>query len=346
MLAAIAHVTLNDDVYGEDKATSSFEHKMATICGHDAAAFVITGTMANQLALRTLLHQPPHAILADAHSHIIHWEAGGAAFLSGAIIQAIRPINGQYLTIEDVEKHAVLTDDIHKCPTRVISIENTTSGTVVPLAELRRIKKWAEEHDVAIHMDGSRLWEAVATGAGTLREFAQCADMVTLDFSKNLAAPMGAMVLGSTDSIKRLRRIRKGIGGGMRQAGVLAAAAQQAVMENFGLGDVCTKHSLKRSRDLASIIRQMWTDRGGRLLREVETNMVWVDLKAAGIEIQEWNALGRKHGVLLSGNRIVLHHQICDAALKQLERVIEEVLGSQVDSLPLPNQKGSMAAKL
>ncbi|KAI8262737.1 u4 u6 small nuclear ribonucleoprotein prp4 [Colletotrichum sp. SAR11_239] len=245
MLLAIARTTLHDDVYGEDSTTRNFEEEMARTCGHESAAFVLSGTMANQLAIRSLLHQPPHAVLADASAHIIHWEAGGVAHLSGAMVQGIRPLNGLYLTLEDVKKHAVLTDDVHKCPTQVVSIENTISGVVIPLAELQRIKAWASTHGVAVHMDGARLWEAVSAGAGALDDFGKCCDVLTLDFSKNLGAPMGAMVLGSSELIRRLKRIRKSIGGGMRQAGVLAAAARQAVVENFGLGNRDTKGVLR-----------------------------------------------------------------------------------------------------
>ncbi|CAN8105956.1 unnamed protein product [Discula destructiva] len=323
----MTHATLNDDVYQEDHTTTSFEHELARMCGHEAAAFVVTGTMANQLALRTLLDQaPPYAILADASSHIVHWEAGGVAFLSGAMVQATRPMNGRYLTLEDVEKHAVITNDVHKCPTRVISIENTSSGSIVPLLELQRIKTWAEKHNLKVHIDGARLWEAVAAGAGTLRDFASCADLVTLDFSKNLGAPMGAMVLGSSDDIGRLKRIRKGVGGGLRQAGVLAAAARQAVVENFGLGEVATVDTLKRTHDLAKTVGRWWTDKGGRLLREVETNMVWLDLKLVKIGVIEWNLRGRHHGILLDGNRLLIHHQISSGALTRLEDVMHEVM--------------------
>lgn len=307
--------------------TASFENELAAICGKEAAAFVITGTMANQLALRTLLNQaPPYAVLADASSHIIHWEAGGVAFLTGATMQAVRPMNERYLTLEDAEKHAVITYDVHKCPTRVISIENTSSGLIVPLMELKRIKDWAEKHDVKVHIDGARLWEAVAAGAGTLREFADCADLMTLDFSKNLGAPMGAMVLGSADDIQRLKRIRKGIGGGMRQAGILAAAARQAVTDNFGMGPVAQVDALQRTHDLARLVGKMWAGKGGRLLKDVETNMVWLDLTSAGVVVAEWNWKGRQHGVLLDGKRIVVHHQISDAAVARLGRVMDEVL--------------------
>ncbi|KAJ4396466.1 hypothetical protein N0V93_000685 [Gnomoniopsis smithogilvyi] len=327
ILRAMKHATLNDDVYGEDHTTASFENDLATVCGKEAAAFVVTGTMANQLALRALLDlAPPYAVLADADSHIIHWEAGGMASLSGAMVQAVRPMNGKYLTLEDIKKHAVLTDDVHKCPTRVISIENTSSGLIVPLNELQRIKNWAERNGVRVHIDGARLWEAVAAAAGTLCDFASCADLVTLDFSKNLGAPMGAMVLGCSDDIKRLKRIRKGIGGGMRQAGVLAAGARQAVTENFGMQAVTCSDVLKRTHDLARTVARMWSVRGGRLLKGVETNMVWVDLKSPGIDVEKWNAKGRKYGILIDGKRIVVHHQISDTAITRLGKVMGEAL--------------------
>ncbi|KAH7311227.1 beta-eliminating lyase [Stachybotrys elegans] len=326
MLTAIANATLNDNVYNEDETTACFEAMMAATCGHEAAAFVITGTMANQLALRTLLTQPPYAILADAHAHIIHWEAGGAALLSGAVIQAIRPLNRRHLTLDDIKKHAVISEDIHKCPTRVISLENTTSGTVISLTELQAIKTWATDHDISVHLDGARLWEAVATGNGSLRDFARCGDLVTLDFSKNLGAPMGAMVLGPSKTIQKLKHIRKAIGGGMRQSGVLAAAARQAVLDNFGPGQVCTQPMLGRSHRMARLIADMWIERGGSLLREVETNMVWVDLRMARVDTETWNLAGRRHGIFLDGKRIVVHHQIDKEALLQLGRVMDEVL--------------------
>ncbi|KAI3392317.1 hypothetical protein diail_5868 [Diaporthe ilicicola] len=331
MLNAISRATLNDDVYGEDHTTSAFEQEMAAICGKEAAAFVITGTMANQLALRTLLNEaPPYAILTDAQSHIVHWEAGGAAFINGAMVQGIRPLNGRYLTVKDAEKHAVLDYDVHKTPTRVVSIENTNLGTVVPLEELQHLHSWAQRNQVSIHIDGARLFEAVAASGASLRKFAQCADLVTLDFSKGLGAPMGAMVLGTADAIRRLKRTRKGMGGGMRQAGVLVAAARQAVVENFGLGEVDSVGSLVRSHESARLIGNFWTERGGRLLREVETNMVWVDLKALGVQESDWNAAGKRHGIRLDGKRIMFHHQICEDALIQLQSVIEEVLPGEV----------------
>ncbi|KAL9111172.1 MAG: hypothetical protein Q9227_004435 [Pyrenula ochraceoflavens] len=331
MLEAIINTTLNDDVYREDFTTSHFEQEMAALCGHEAGAFVLTGTMANQLSLMTLLAQPPHAVLANENAHILNFEAGGASHLTGAMLQAVRPTNGKYLTLGDIRRHAVATDDIQKCPTKVISLEQTTSGgNIIPLDELRSIYDWARHNNILVHLDGSRLWEAVATGAGSIRDFAQCSDIVTLEFGKNLGAPMGAMVLGLAQRIQRLRRLRKSIGGGMRQAGVLTAPARQAVLENFGNDVWDSKGILLACQERAKQIGEAWVGMGGGLLREVQTNMVWVDLAAVGLSAAQWNEIGRRHGVRLDGERIVIHHQIFDGAIERLKSVFEEVLRPRV----------------
>lgn len=195
----------------------------------------------------------------------------------------------------------------------------------------------AQTNGVTIHMDGARLFDAVAASGSSLHDFAQCADLVTLDFSKNLGAPMGAMILGTANAIQRLKRTRKGIGGGMRQAGVLAAAARQAVVENFGLGGVDSVGKLARSYNIAKLVGQFWTERGGHLLREVETNVVWVDLKSLGVEEKVWNTVGKKHGIRLDGKRIMVHHQICDEAVMKLQSVMSEVLPNEASGLDLHN---------
>ncbi|KAL4973632.1 pyridoxal phosphate-dependent transferase [Aspergillus desertorum] len=325
MLAAMASASLGDDVFQEDQSTNEFQSLMASQCGLEAGAFVISGTMANQLAIRTLLTQPPCGVLVDARAHVIHFEGGGLG-MSGASIQTVRPSNGRYMILEDIMSRAVVTDDVHKCPTRVISIENTAGGSVVPVADLRRISEWAHSNDIMVHLDGARLWEAVAAGGGSLPEFCTLCDLVSLDFSKNLGAPMGAMVLGSARLIAQLRRIRKSLGGAMRQSGPLAAAAQFAVMEQFGVGPWGSRDKLRSVHALARRVGKTWVDLGGVLLREVETNQVWVDLGQAGITADRWNELGKRHGVKLDGKRIVLHHQISGDAIAKLELVFSEAL--------------------
>jgi threonine aldolase len=332
MLSAIIHTTLRDDVFMEDPTTTGLEQHIASLTGYEAAMFVITGTMANQLALRTHLTQPPHAILTDAQAHIVHWEAGGIASASGALLQAVSPSNATYLTLEDIKLHAETTDDVHKCPTRVISLENTVAGSVFPLSELRRISQWArnQEPPILLHLDGARLWEAVATGAGNLRDYAELFDSLSLDFSKNLGAPMGAMVLSSARFIKQSRRIRKSIGGGMRQAGVLSSACRVAVDEVFGPGvwGFRTGGQLRSTHEKAKRLGDTWMALGGKLERKVETNMLWLDLKDVGISSEQLNEVGKRHGVKLDGRRICLHHQISEESLLRLCHVFEGVLSS------------------
>lgn len=301
---------------------------MAALTGHEAGAFVLSGTMANILALRTHLTQPPHAILCDVRSHIMTWEAGGLASICGAMTQAIKPRNGEFLTLEDIQMKVVISDDVHFAPTAVISLENTIAGLVHPLQELRRISGWSRSNGLKLHVDGARLWEAVATGAGSMREFGACSDSLSIDFCKGLGAPMGAMLLGNADFIAKARRIRKAMGGGMRQAGVLSAAASAAVDETFG-ADVWGKKSGKSLREAHSMARRvasMWLERGGLLSTRTETNLVWIDLKDIGIDTVEFNRIGEKHGVKLSGKRLVFHYQISEEALNRLGNVFDEVI--------------------
>ncbi|KAM6516608.1 hypothetical protein FALCPG4_014789 [Fusarium falciforme] len=334
MLEAIAGATLNDDVYGEDQLTRSFEEHMASICGKEAALFVVSGTMANQIALGALSRRCT-GVLADATSHIVHFEAGGLAGLSGASIQPVRPANGHYLTFDDVERHAVTTNMIERLPTSIISLENTAHGSVIPLQELRKMKAWADEQEIAIHIDGARVWHAVAAGGGTLKEIAACCDAMTLSFGKGLAAPIGSVIVGPRDLIARARRLRQSIGGGVRKAGAIVAAAWQAMIENFGPGDVDTRGIIQSTHILARAVANMWTSRGGLLLRPVMTNLVWLDLRSAGLDKSRLDTAAQHRDIRIRAPRIVLHHQISTDAMRRLEAVFEEVLEKKASQSPL-----------
>ncbi|GAB0132847.1 hypothetical protein EsDP_00001271 [Epichloe bromicola] len=337
MLEAISGATLNDDVYGEDQLTRCFEEHMASICGKEAALFVVSGTMANQVALGALSRRCT-GVLADATSHIVHYEAGGLAGLSGASIQPVRPANGHYLTLEDVERHAVPTNLIERLPTSIISLENTAHGSVIPLQELRKMKAWADEQDIAIHIDGARIWHAVAGGGSTLKEIAACCDTMTLSFGKGLAAPVGSAIVGPRDLIARARRLRQSIGGGVRKSGPIVAAAWQAMIENFGPGDVDTRGIIQRTHVLAAAVGHMWTSRGGLLLRPVMTNLVWLDLKSAGIDKSSLDTAAQHRDIRVRAPRIVLHPQISNKAMQQLEAVFEEVLEKEASTSPLQSR--------
>ncbi|RDW92914.1 threonine aldolase family protein [Aspergillus mulundensis] len=329
MLSAIAQTTLLDDVYREDPTTSTFESFIAALTGKEDALLVLSGTMGNQIALRSLLTQPPHAILAHERAHILTSEAGGCAALSQAQIQPCTPANGQYLTLEDIKRTVVLSDNIHVAPTRVISLENTLAGVITPVGEVQRIAGFARETGIRMHLDGARLWEAVAAGAGSLREYLACFDTAQLCFSKGLGAPMGSIIVGSKDTLRHCRWVRKSLGGGIRQAGVVCAAARVAVEENFGRGPNGEGGKLAGTHVKAKKIKGMWVERGGKVARPVETNMVVLDLGHAGVSVEEVIAVGKEEGVKLSGGRIVVHYQIVDEAVESLGRVFDRLLASK-----------------
>ncbi|KAI0398423.1 pyridoxal phosphate-dependent transferase [Xylariaceae sp. FL0594] len=325
MLEAIQTTTLLDDVFEEDPTTISLEAHVAALTGKEAGMFVLSGTMGNQVALRSLLTQPPHGVLCDKESHIVKYEAGGVSSLTGAQLTAVKPLNGRYLTLEDVRENIVLSDNVHACPTRVISLENSLNGAVMPLSEARRISAFAREHGVLMHCDGARLWEVAASGAGTLSEFAACFDTVSLCFSKGLGAPIGSVLVGPKSVIKHARWVRKSLGGGLRQAGVVAAAARVAVDVTFGKDERGTGGLLRKTHDTARRVEKMWTDLGGAMQQPVETNMCWLDLQSMNCTPARFEELGREMGIKLTGNRLVTHYQIGQEGLERLASVFDKV---------------------
>jgi len=352
MLHAITHTTLLDDVFRADPITNALESHIASLAAHPAALLVLSGTMGNQVALRTHLLGPPHSVLCDHRAHILEWEAGGVASLCGALVKGVVPSNGHHLTLADVKKHAVVSEDVHACPTRVISLENTLAGEVMPLQDCREISTWARDRGIIMHLDGARLWEAVAAQvarrehngdlAAGLKAYCACFDSVSLCFSKGLGAPIGSVIVGSEKFIGRARHVRKSIGGGLRQAGVITAAARVAVDETFLGGKLVGSH--ERARQIA----EMWTSKGGKLTQGCETNMVWFDLAAAGVDVKKFVEVGVAHGLQFLGGRLVVHYRRCcrylrgevevsvndslieisDEAVSRLKNVMDEILGA------------------
>ncbi|KAL3444534.1 pyridoxal phosphate-dependent transferase [Aspergillus insuetus] len=322
MLNAIAHADLSDGVATSDPSTHELEDYVANLTARPAALFVLSGTMGNLVALRSLLRQPPYAILCDSRSHILASEAGGAFAFTGAIPQPIEPENGEYLTLEDILPQVVLPNDttgtttVHMCPTRVISLENTLRGMVMPLAEARRISNFAHENGILVHLDGARLWEAVATGSRSLAEYCSLFDTVSLCFSKGLGAPAGAIVIGSEPVIRHARWIRQSIGGSIRQPGPLSAAALVAVKMTFEAG------LLKRSHEIAQDIAAYWQGCGGRLKHPTRSNMVWLDFTGLPFGLRELIDEGANRGVIISRDRLVVHYQICKEAVSILKQVM------------------------
>lgn len=354
MLAAISNCTLRDDVFNEDPTTQDLEAHVAKLAGKEAGLFVLSGTMGNQVALRSLLVQPPHGVLADHRSHIILYEAGGLVIflhplflnltlvvsvitkihpnsvssLTGATVKPVVPKNGIHLTLEDIKANVIISDNVHDCPTRVISLENTLNGMVNPLSEVKRISQFARENGIKMHCDGARLWEAVASGAGSLDEFCAQFDTVSLCFSKGLGAPVGSIIVGDKKTLEHCRWTRKSIGGGMRQPGFITAVARVAVDETFGTDSKGSDGLLKQTHEMAKKVEALWTGMGGKLVHPVHTNMAWVDIEAAGCSLEKFTQLSEAEGLKVGGGRLVTHYQIAqngEEVLKRLERVFKKV---------------------
>ena len=229
MREVMAQAEVGDDVFGEDPTVLQLELRVAEMLGKEAALFVPSGTMGNQIGLR--IHcRPGDEVLCDANCHILHYEQAGYAQLSGL---ALRPIMGQggELKLEQLQDK-IRSDDVHLPVTRLVCLENTHNrggGRVLPYEDVQQICRWAHEHGLACHLDGARLMNAVIASGIPAADWAQHFDTVSICFSKGLGAPVGSAICGTSAMIHQARRHRKVFGGGMRQAGILAAGALYAL---------------------------------------------------------------------------------------------------------------------
>jgi threonine aldolase len=229
MRAAMASAELGDDVFGEDPSVNALEAEIAARLGKEAAVFVPSGTMANQIAIR--LHtRPGDVVLAGQWAHVLRYEGGAAAALAGVQIATLA--QGGLFDADDVRAAIVPASNVHWAPTTLLTAENThntSGGRVFPLEQLEGAAAAARAAGLATHLDGARLFHAeIATGVPAAR-WAAPFDTVATCFSKGLGAPVGSVLCGTRDAIAAARRLRKQQGGGMRQAGVLAAAARHAL---------------------------------------------------------------------------------------------------------------------
>ena len=230
MRAAMARAEVGDDVYGEDPTVRALEERVADLLGHEAALFTPTGSMANVLAVRSLVG-PGQEVLCESRAHIARAELGAHGALSGITMRTWIHPEGQ---VDLPTIRSLFAPDMGPffVPTAAISVENThnfAGGAVLPLADLRDLREFATGVGAGIHLDGARIWNAhVATGT-PLREYGAVADVVSVCLSKGLGAPVGSLVVGSADAIAEARVQRKRMGGGMRQVGILAAAGLHAL---------------------------------------------------------------------------------------------------------------------
>ncbi|KAG9314634.1 pyridoxal phosphate-dependent transferase [Chiua virens] len=310
--------SIGDAVFYEP-CTSALEKHVAKLTGKEEALFVSSGTLGNQLAIRTHLHQPPFSILTDARSHTNVYEAGGAAMFSGAYPIPVTPTNGHHLTLKDIKSKAILNSDIHVAPTRLICLENTLNGMIFPQHDILEISKFAHENGILMHLDGARLWHVAVETKLPLSELCAPFHSVSLCFSKGLGAPVGSCLVGSKAFISKARWFRKAFGGGMRQTGILAASAAYALSHNF--------RQLPRVHALARRLQQGLEELGVAILCPAETCMVFFDPSPIGVANEEVvsRAAALPDPVVLSSSRLVVHIQTSSEAIEDFLQLVSEL---------------------
>jgi threonine aldolase len=272
MRAAMHRAEVGDDVFGDDPTVIRLQERVAAMLGKEAALFVPSGTMSNQICVRVHT-QPGDEMLCESTCHIYLYEAGGPAVHSGVTARTFEGDHG----ILDVAQLRGKTrpDNEHYVRTRLVCLENTHNrggGRVYPLDKIQAISTWAHSQGLALHLDGARLWNVVVASGIAAMDWTAPFDSVSVCFSKGLGAPIGSALAGSCEFVARARRIRKLLGGGMRQVGVIAAAALYALDNHID--------RLADDHRNAQVIAKAIADRPGLKLNppKVETNLVWVDI--------------------------------------------------------------------
>ena len=232
MLKAMFDAQVGDDVFGEDPTVNELEKYCAELFGMEAAVFCPTGTMTNQIAIKCHT-QPGDEVICDKVSHVYIYEGGGIAFNSGCQVKTINGTRG-LITAEDVVA-SINPDDVHKAHTSLVVLENTGNrggGSCYEIEDILQIQEVCKEHGLKLHLDGARLFNALVAKKQTPLQYGEMFDSISICLSKGLGTPIGSVLLGKTDFIKKARRVRKVMGGGMRQAGYIAAAGLFALYNN------------------------------------------------------------------------------------------------------------------
>ena len=326
MRRAMADAEVGDDVLGDDPTVIALQDHAAELFGKEAALYVPSGTMSNQAALHAQT-MPGDELFIHAKAHIVENEQGGAAVLSGLQTRTFDSDDGT-LDVAELEAYFHIDDDVHHPRTTIVAVENTHNycgGVVYPLARIKELRAFCDEHGMLLHLDGARLCNAaVATGVPP-REIAAPFDSVSVCLSKGLGAPVGSVLLGSGAMIERARRARKLFGGGMRQAGIIAAAGLYALRHN--IERLADDH--RRARGLGERLARV----PGLVVdqRKLQTNMVFADTHGTGLPAARVVELIGAEGVLALDEapwsvRFVTHLDVDDAAVEEAGETVARVL--------------------
>ena len=325
MRKAMTDAEVGDDVFGEDPTVNALQEKVARMLGKEASIFVPSGTMANQLAIKSHT-QPGDEVIIETTSHPYNFEGGASAALSGIQFNCLQGIRG-ILEPSQIEE-AIRPDDHHFPVTRLVCLENTHNrggGSIYPIERIAEISRLARSKGLLVHLDGARLWNAsVATGVKPL-EYAQWADSVSVCLSKGLGAPVGSLVAGSRTFIERVHRFRKMFGGGMRQVGIIAAAGIYALDHHIER----LKEDHQKAKHLALGLHEI---QGVSIDPEyVETNIVIFDIAEMGMTAAQVRDEMKKKGVLIhpfgrTQIRLVTHLDVSKEDIETALKAFREVL--------------------
>jgi threonine aldolase len=325
MRRAMAEAIVGDDVFGDDPTVKELERRVAGLTGKEAALYVPSGTMGNQIAV--VCHtRPGEEVLLEQQSHIYLYEQGGMAANASCLAHPVASERGAIAP--EAVALALRAEDDHVAKLRLVCMENThnrAGGVIVPLERMRAVSAAARERGLAVHLDGARLWNAsVATGV-PLTDWAATADTVMMCFSKALGAPVGSILVGSGAVIHEARRVRKRLGGGMRQVGILAAACLHAL--DHHVARLADDH--RRARTLAAGFRQA----PGVRVAEPDTNIVIVELEHPALEPDAVLAALRERGVWMvpfGGRRLraIVHLDVDDAGIERATAGFHESVGA------------------
>ncbi|HEX7019729.1 MAG TPA: GntG family PLP-dependent aldolase [Gemmatimonadaceae bacterium] len=322
MRRAMAEAEVGDDERDGDPTVMRLEARVADLLGKEKALFFPSGVMANQAAVWTFADRATE-ILLDSEAHIVHWELGAAAALSGA---QIRPVvaSGMVMSADDLRGAFRVPSRYQSAPS-LVCVEDTHNGAggkITDIAELRAIRHVAAEHGLPVHMDGARLWNASVASGISLAEIAETVDTVMVAFSKGLGAPVGAALAGSRGAMERAWTARKLFGGAMRQSGILAAAALYALDHNI--------ERLEEDHEHARLLARQLDGAGGVKVVPPDTNIVMLDLPP-GKTVDPIALAAAEEGVLISEwnptrIRLVTHLDVSKEQVERAANVLRKVM--------------------
>jgi threonine aldolase len=327
MRDAIASAAVGDDVYGDDPTVNSLEERVAALFGMEAGLFSPTGSLANQLLIRTLV-KPGEELLTDERAHIVRAELGAGAVFSGITTRTWHSERG-LLNADTPLALAHENAGPYLVSTTAIAVENTHNfggGTVQPISEIARLSKEARARGISMHLDGARIWNAHVASGTPFTEFGKHFDTISVCLSKGLGAPVGSISLGSNAAIAEARIWRKRYGGGLRQIGLLAAAGHYALDHNID--------RLAQDHALAKKMATALAAHDSTLINpdHVETNIVGLDLTHAGISAADFAARCKENGLWISAlgknyARLVTHLDFDDAQCDEAIAIMVKSLG-------------------